>query len=426
MRLSGQDCGRGTFSHRHAVWWDTQGRAGLHEEVPLTPERPEGYVPLNHLGGEQARFEVYDSPLSEYAVLAFEYGYSLSRPDALVIWEAQFGDFSNGAQVIIDNFIASAEAKWGKPTGLVLLLPHGYEGQGPEHSSAHLERFLQLAAGDNLQVANLTTPAQLFHLLRLQSRAARASPWSLMSPKSLLRHPRAVSPLAELAGGGFHEVLEEPEAPGTVRRLVLASGKIYYELAERRRALGLSDTALVRLEQLYPFPEKELARVLGRFREAERFLWVQEEPENRGALHYMRRELAGRFPGVRFQFVSRPASASPAVGSHRLHQQEQEESAGRGLGRGPTRWGESLPACGAPPPPRGNAHEAEHPGSVRRRVRDPGHPGRLAQGRGAERARRGRSCSSWRRTRPRWPCRRRLPASCTSRWKRAGTWRSGR
>ena len=333
VRLSGQDCGRGTFSHRHAVWWDTQGRTGLHEEVPLTPERPEGYIPLNHLGGEQARFEVYDSPLSEYAVLAFEYGYSLSRPESLVLWEAQFGDFSNGAQVVIDNFIASAEAKWGKPSGLILLLPHGYEGQGPEHSSAHLERFLQLAAGDNLRVANLTTPAQLYHLLRLQTGGGRR-PLVLMSPKSLLRHPLAVSPLAELAGGGFHEVLEESEAPGTVRRLVLASGKIYYELAESRRLRGLADTSLVRVEQLHPFPEKELGRVLGRFREAERFLWVQEEPENRGALHYMRRELARCFPGVRFQFVSRPTSASPAVGSHRLHQHEQEELLEEALGAG--------------------------------------------------------------------------------------------
>jgi len=322
VRLSGQDCGRGTFSHRHAIWWDTQGRAGLHDEVPLTPEHPEGYVPLNHLGGSQALFEIYDSPLSEYSVLAFEYGYSLSRPDALVVWEAQFGDFANGAQVIIDNFIASAEAKWAKTSNLVLLLPHGYEGQGPEHSNAHLERFLQLAAGDNLQVANVTTPAQLFHLLRRQAGVRK--PLVLMSPKSLLRHPQAVSPLAELAGGGFQEVLEEAEAPGTVRRLVLASGKIYYELAERRRELGLSDTALVRLEQLYPFPEKELARVLGRFREAERFLWIQEEPENRGALRYLRLQLAERFPGVRFKFASRPASASPAVGSHRLHQQEQQ------------------------------------------------------------------------------------------------------
>jgi 2-oxoglutarate dehydrogenase E1 component len=331
VRLSGQDCGRGTFSHRHAVWWDTQGRSGLHDEVPLTPQRRECYVPLNHLGGQQALFEVYDSPLSEYSVLAFEYGYSLSRPDSLVLWEAQFGDFSNGAQVVIDNFIASAEAKWGKSSGLVLLLPHGYEGQGPEHSSSHLERFLQLAAGDNLRVANLTTPAQLFHLLRLQAGSAR-KPLVLMSPKSLLRHPQAVSPLAELARGEFQEVLEEPEAPGTVRRLALASGKIYYELAEARRVRGLSDTALVRLEQLYPFPERELARVLGRFREAERFLWVQEEPENRGALQYVSRELAARFPGVRFQYVSRPASASPATGSHRQHLLEQEQLLAEALG----------------------------------------------------------------------------------------------
>jgi 2-oxoglutarate dehydrogenase E1 component len=334
VRLSGQDCGRGTFSHRHAVWWDTQAREGLHEEVLLSPECRGCYVPLNHLGGEQARFEVYDSPLSEYSVLAFEYGYSLSRPDSLVIWEAQFGDFSNGAQVIIDNFIASAEAKWGTPSALVLLLPHGYEGQGPEHSSAHLERFLQLAAGDNLRVANPTTPAQLFHLLHSQARGAARRPLVLMSPKSLLRHPQAVSPLAELAGGEFQQVLEEPEAPGTVRRLVLASGKLYYELAEGRRARGLSDTALVRLEQLYPFPEKELARVLGRFREAEGFLWAQEEPENRGALDYVRRELNRRFPGVGFRYVSRPASASPAIGSHRLHQLEQERLLEQVLGSG--------------------------------------------------------------------------------------------
>jgi 2-oxoglutarate dehydrogenase E1 component len=240
-----------------------------------------------------------------------------------VLWEAQFGDFANGAQVVIDNFIAAAEAKWGKASGLVLLLPHGYEGQGPEHSSAHLERFLLLCAEDNLQVANVTNPAQVFHLLRRQARLERRKPLVLMSPKSLLRHPRAVSPLAELSGGRFHEVLEETDAPGTVRRLVLASGKICYELAERRRELGLGDTALVRVEQLYPFPGEELGRVLGRFREAERFLWVQEEPENRGALRYVRRELSERFPTVPFEFVSRPASASPAVGSHRLHDEEQ-------------------------------------------------------------------------------------------------------
>jgi 2-oxoglutarate dehydrogenase E1 component len=326
VRLSGQDCGRGTFSQRHAIWWDTNGRAGVREEVPLTtPNRPAGYIPLNHLGPGQERFEVWDSPLSEYSVLAFEYGFSLSHPEDLVIWEAQFGDFANGAQVIIDNFLASAEAKWGSRSGLVLLLPHGYEGQGPEHSSAHLERFLQLAAGDNFQVVNLTTPAQLFHLLRRHARRRVRKPLVVMSPKSLLRHPRAVSRLEELAGGGFHEVLEEADGPGTVRRLVLASGKIYYELSARCRELGLQDTALVRLEQLYPFPEKELSRVLGRFREAESFLWVQEEPENRGALRYLRVQLADYFPGVPFRFVSRPASASPAVGSHQLHLQEQQQ-----------------------------------------------------------------------------------------------------
>jgi len=258
-----------------------------------------------------------------------------------VVWEAQFGDFANGAQVIIDNFLASAEAKWAVASGLVLLLPHGYEGQGPEHSSAHLERFLQLAAGDNLQVANPTTPAQLFHLLRRQALRRARKPLVVMSPKSLLRHPQAVSRLEELAGGGFHEVLEEADAPGTVRCLVLSSGKLHYELAARCRELGLKDTALVRLEQLHPFPERELARVLGRYREAESFLWVQEEPENRGALRYVRLQLADRFPGVSFRFVSRPASASPAVGSHRLHLQEQQAILEAALPSGPAR-GEAL------------------------------------------------------------------------------------
>ena len=330
VRLSGQDSGRGTFSQRHAVWWDSE-----------SPE-PLAYVPLNRLGGSQARFEVWDSPLSEYSILAFEYGYALSRPEALTLWEAQFGDFANGAQVIIDNFLAAAEAKWLRSSGLVLLLPHGYEGQGPEHSSAHLERYLQLAALENMEVVNASTPAQYFHLLRRQVRRGFRKPLVVMSPKSLLRHPKAVSGLSELARGGFREVLEEAEeareagaagsGAGPVRRLILCSGKLYYELAARRAELGLQGLVLVRVEQLYPFPREALAKVLGRYRQAQRLLWAQEEPENRGALGYMRRELAENFPALRFEFVSRPASASPAVGSHRLHEKEQRRVVDQALG----------------------------------------------------------------------------------------------
>jgi 2-oxoglutarate dehydrogenase E1 component len=332
VRLSGQDSGRGTFSQRHAVWWDSE-----------SPE-PLVYVPLNRLGGSQARFEVRDSPLSEYSILAFEYGYALSRPEALTLWEAQFGDFANGAQVIIDNFLAAAEAKWLRSCGLVLLLPHGYEGQGPEHSSAHLERYLQLAAQENMEVVNASTPAQYFHLLRRQVRRGFRKPLVVMSPKSLLRHPKAVSGLSELARGNFREVLEEPEGAreavaaepgsgaGPVRRLILCSGKLYYELAARRAELGLQGLVLVRVEQLYPFPREALAGVLERYRQAQRLLWAQEEPENRGALSYLRRELAEHFPGVRFEFVSRPASASPAVGSHRLHEEEQRRVVDQALG----------------------------------------------------------------------------------------------
>jgi 2-oxoglutarate dehydrogenase complex dehydrogenase (E1) component-like enzyme len=296
--------------------------------------------------------------------LGFEYGYALSRPEALVLWEAQFGDFANGAQVVIDNFLAAAEAKWLRSCGLVLMLPHGYEGQGPEHSSAHLERYLQLAAEENFEVVNASTPAQLFHLLRRQVRRGFRKPLILMSPKSLLRHPQAVSGLEELASGHFREVLEDAEdsrgavegrgpsgsgKPGkgtrsgagagararSARRLILCSGKLYYELAARRAELGLNDTALVRVEQLYPFPKAALADVLGRYREVQRFIWAQEEPENRGALRYMRLALAENFQAVRFEFVSRPASASPAVGSHRLHEQEQERVLAQALGATP-------------------------------------------------------------------------------------------
>jgi 2-oxoglutarate dehydrogenase E1 component len=315
VRLSGQDCERGTFSQRHASWWDT-------EKAEALP-----YLPLNHLDPEQARFYAYDSPLSEYSILGFEYGFSLNSPRTLVIWEAQFGDFSNGAQVIIDNFIAAAESKWRRSSGLVLLLPHGYEGQGPEHSSAHLERFLQLAAEENMEICNPTTPAQYFHLLRRQMKRDFRKPLVLMSPKSLLRHPRALSRLDELAEGYFQLVLDSsPSASGpAASRVVLCTGKIYYELWERRRELEARDTAIVRVEQLYPFPEQALRRVLERYADAGQMLWVQEEPENRGALRYMRERLQRHFASRRFHYVSRPASASPAVGSHRQHVAEQRE-----------------------------------------------------------------------------------------------------
>jgi 2-oxoglutarate dehydrogenase E1 component len=331
VRLSGQDCERGTFSQRHAAWWDTESA----EALP--------YVPLNHLKEGQERFFVYDSPLSEYAILAFEYGYSLNAPRTLVIWEAQFGDFSNGAQVVIDNFIAAAETKWQRSSGLVLLLPHGYEGQGPEHSSAHLERFLQLCAEENMEVCNPTTPAQYFHLLRRQMKRDFRKPLILMSPKSLLRHPLAVSALEDLAGGSFRPVIDsiqasqeqEPGAGGNgrgARRLILCSGKVFYDLWERRQELQAEDIAIVRLEQLYPFPGDVLAGVLERYRNVQELLWAQEEPENRGALRYVREQFLKALPDRRLEFVSRRASASPAVGSHRKHIAEQRRLVDEALG----------------------------------------------------------------------------------------------
>jgi len=328
VRLSGQDCERGTFSQRHSAWWDTESA----EALP--------YVPLNHLTRDQARFFAYDSPLSEYSILGFEYGFSLNSPRTLVIWEAQFGDFSNGAQVIIDTFLAAAQTKWQRSSGLVLLLPHGYEGQGPEHSSAHLERFLQLCAEENMEVCNLSTPSQYFHLLRRQMKRDFRRPLVLMSPKSLLRHPVAVSRLDELTEGHFQPVLDAPPVAAAVpggsgrgaKRLVLCSGKVYYDLWERRRKTETFDTGIIRIEQLYPFPEEALRTVLDSYQGVKELLWAQEEPENRGALRYLREQLLKRFPDRSFAFVSRPASASPAVGSHRQHVAEQRELVDRVLG----------------------------------------------------------------------------------------------
>jgi 2-oxoglutarate dehydrogenase E1 component len=315
VRLSGQDSCRGTFNQRHAVLVDQASG--------------DEFAPLDHLAATQARFEVYDSQLSEAAVLGFEYGFSLADPSTLVLWEAQFGDFANGAQVVIDQFIAAAHAKWQRMSALVLLLPHGYEGQGPEHSSARVERFLQLCAQDNLQVANCTTPAQYFHLLRRQIRRRFRAPLVVLTPKSLLRDPRAASTAAELASGRFQPVLDDPAlAPRAARRVLLASGKVYYDLLERREARaaargGARDVALVRIEELYPFPEEAIAAALERQPGAE-VVWVQEEPANMGAWGFVAERLRAQLPpAARLRYAGRAASASPAVGSGRLHRAEQ-------------------------------------------------------------------------------------------------------
>ena len=324
VRLSGQDSGRGTFSQRHAAIY-----------CQSTEER---YVALEHVATDQAKFEVLDSPLSEAAVLGFEYGYSLAEPQALVLWEGQFGDFVNGAQVIIDQFISSAESKWLRMSGLVLLLPHGYEGQGPEHSSARLERFLQLCAEDNLQVANCTTPASYFHILRRQLHRPYRKPLILMTPKSLLRHKLAVSKLADFGPGtGFQRVIGNAEAldDAAVKRVVLCSGKVYYDLLEERQKRGIKDVALVRLEQLYPFASEELSVLLGRYATAE-VVWCQEEPRNMGAWTFIDRRLETVLTGIdhackRPVYVGRPEAASPATGLLKRHIAEQGKLVGEAL-----------------------------------------------------------------------------------------------
>ena len=320
VRLSGQDSGRGTFSHRHASLYDS--------------ESGEIYVPLQHLAEDQATVHVWDSPLSEIGVVGFEYGYSLDTPDGLAVWEAQFGDFSNCAQVIIDQFITSGEDKWRRLSGLVLLLPHGFEGQGPEHSSARLERYLNLAAEDNIQVVNLTTPAQYFHCLRRQVVRPWRKPLVVMAPKSLLRHPRAVSSLDDLAGGRFQRVIPDAEVePKAVQRVCLTSGKVYYELLEAREKAERQDIAIVRLEQHYPLSEDLLEEALSPYAGGTPVVWVQEEPRNMGAWSFLLlrlgRDLFGRWP---LECVSRPESASPATGSAAAHKKEQAELIERALG----------------------------------------------------------------------------------------------
>jgi 2-oxoglutarate dehydrogenase E1 component len=306
VRLSGQDCERGTFSHRHAVLYDFETR--------------EKYVPLLNLGEGQERFCVYNSLLSEAAVLGFDYGYSLDYPKMLCIWEAQFGDFANGAQVIIDQFIVSSESKWQRNSGIVLLLPHGYEGQGPEHSSARLERFLQLCAENNIQVANLTTPAQLFHALRRQMRRDFKKPLVIMSPKSLLRHPAATSRLEEFTEGAFQEIIDDTQAARDAKRLILCSGKVYYDLCDYREKNKVRDTAIVRVEQLYPLHRERLADLAKTYAKA-KLVWCQEESQNMGAWSFLAPHLEEIF-GRKAAYAGRDASASPAVGSLAVHRLE--------------------------------------------------------------------------------------------------------
>ncbi|MDR3557803.1 MAG: 2-oxoglutarate dehydrogenase E1 component [Syntrophobacteraceae bacterium] len=308
VRLSGQDSGRGTFSQRHSVLFDVN-----------TEER---YVPLSNLSAGQAKFMVYDSALSEGAVLAFEYGYSLTTPETLTIWEAQFGDFANNAQSVFDQFISGGESKWRRPSGLTILLPHGLEGQGPEHSSARFERHLQLCAEDNMQVCYPSTPAQYFHLLRRQMRRNFRKPLIVLTPKSLLRLPEAVSTLGELSSGHFREILEDPGYE-KARKIYFCSGKIYYELVEKRKAAGATDTAILRVEQFYPFAEEALKSTLAKYPSASLFYWVQEEPENMGAWNFIESRLK-KVTGRDIAYIGRAPAASPASGYLATYRQEQD------------------------------------------------------------------------------------------------------
>jgi 2-oxoglutarate dehydrogenase E1 component len=329
VRLTGQDVGRGTFSHRHAV---------VHNQ-----RNSETWIPLAHLSETQAPFNIHDSLLSEEAVLAFEYGYATTAPGGLVIWEAQFGDFANGAQVVIDQFISSGENKWSRLCGLTMLLPHGYEGQGPEHSSARLERFLQLCADDNIQVCIPSTPSQVFHMLRRQAVRPFRTPLIVMTPKSLLRHKEAVSPVEDLAQGGFKTVIDETDTldPNEVKRLILCSGKVFYDLRAARRERDIHDIAIIRIEQMYPFPRIDLMEIISRYPNVEDVNWVQEEPKNQGAWYAMQsrmRTVVQRHKVDLFlRYVGRESSASAAAGYSALHMREQEKFIDEALG--PMPWG---------------------------------------------------------------------------------------
>jgi 2-oxoglutarate dehydrogenase E1 component len=328
VRLSGQDSGRGTFSQRHAVL--------------RNQDNHERYVPLNNISKGQKNFEIIDSLLSEFAVLGFEFGYSVSEPETLVLWEAQFGDFANGAQIIIDQFISSGESKWGRASGLVMLLPHGYEGQGPEHSSARLERFLQLCAGENMQVVNCTTPSNYFHVLRRQMRREFRKPLIIMTPKSLLRHKKCVSNISEFSiKSTFHRVLEDDsflevknlldlkKRDAKIKKVVMCSGKIYYDLIEAREKLKNDSVTFIRIEQLYPFPVKTLANILKRYKKA-KFIWCQEEPKNMGAWNTVRNYIDRtldmiNLDDISVEYVGRKASSTTATGNLNKHLAQQKE-----------------------------------------------------------------------------------------------------
>ena len=339
VRLSGQDSGRGTFTHRHAVLHD-QNREKWDSGT---------YVPLTNVADNQGQFVVIDSVLSEEAVLGFEYGYSSAEPNTLVIWEAQFGDFANGAQVVIDQFISSGETKWGRVSGLTLMLPHGYEGQGPEHSSARLERFLQLCAEHNMQVVQPTTPAQIFHLLRRQMIRLFRKPLVILTPKSLLRNKEAVSSLDELAKGEFKVILGEVDQkidPKKVKRMVICSGKVYYDLVAARREREIEDTAIVRVEQLYPFGHKAFEAELRKYPALTHLTWCQDEPQNQGAWFYVQHHISDAMKdGQKLAYAGRPPSASPAVGYYDKHYAQQKELINAALGEARSRTAKTKPAA---------------------------------------------------------------------------------
>jgi len=327
VRLSGEDCGRGTFTHRHSVLHD-QNRERWDEGT---------WIPLQHVADNQAPFVVIDSILSEEAVLGFEYGYASADPNTLTIWEAQFGDFANGAQVVIDQFIASGEVKWGRVNGLTLMLPHGYEGQGPEHSSARLERFMQLAADNNMQICQPTTASQIFHLLRRQMVRQFRKPLVIMTPKSLLRAKDATSPLTEFTKGEFRTVIgpSRAEVEGDkVKRVIACSGKVVYDLIKKRDELKRWDVAIVRVEQLYPFPHKAFAAEMKRFPNATEVVWCQDEPQNQGAWFFVQHYIhENMLEGQKLGYAGRPASASPAVGYAHLHQEQQKALLDQAFGK---------------------------------------------------------------------------------------------